>query len=90
MLKFFAQLPEAELQHSSFGCFDYEPYGELLRFPVHMIRQRHRQLVAKAYELLERKADGRELVTVKPDLYLAHPSGRGLRWDQRSSRTRDA
>ena len=89
LLKFFAQLPEAELQQSSFGCFDYEPYGELLRFPVHMIRQRHRQLVANAYELLEKKTDGHELVTVKPELYLAHPSGHGLRWGQRSPRKRE-
>ncbi len=80
LLKFFAELPEAELQQSSFGCFDYEPYGELLRFPVHMIRQRHRQLVANAYELLEKKTAGHQLVTVKPELYLAHPSGRGVRW----------
>lgn len=90
LLRFFAQLPEAELQRSSVGCFDYEPYGELLRFPIHMIRQRHRQLVAKAYELLNGKTDGHELVTVKPELYLAHPSGRGLQWGQRSGRKTDA
>ena len=90
LLKFLVRLPEAELQQSSFGCFDYEPYGELLRFPVHMIRQRHRQLVNNAYELLERKTGGHELVTVKPELYLAHPSGHGLQWGQRAGRRADA
>ncbi len=88
LLRFLVELPEAELQQSSFGCFDYEPYGELLRFPVHMIRQRHRQLLTTAYELLEKKTDGHDLITVKPELYLAHPSGRGLRWGQQRATSR--
>ena len=71
MLRFLGELPEAELGGTSFGCFDYEPYGELLRFPVHMIRQRHRQLARRAYELLEQQASGNVLVTVEPELYPA-------------------
>lgn len=75
LLHFLMQLPEAELQSASIGCFDYEPYGELLRFPVHMIRQRHRQLARRAYELLEQRANGNVLVTVEPEIYPAHQSG---------------
>ena len=71
VLRFLAGLPEAELRPLSLGCFDYEPYGELLRLPVHMVRQRHRQLVRSAYELLDQRAGGNVLVTVEPELYPA-------------------
>lgn len=73
LLRFLGRLPEAELQSASIGCFDYEPYGELLRLPVHMIRQRHRQLVRRAYEMLDRRVTGGILETVEPELYLARP-----------------
>lgn len=72
LLRVLIDIPEDELKDVSIGCFDYEPYGELLRFPVHMMRQRHRQLVSKAYELLEDQPESRELLTVKPELYKAH------------------
>ena len=71
LLRFLGRLPEAELQDVSFGCFDYEPYAELLRFPTHMIRQRHRQLVRRAYDLLDRRVTGAVLETVEPELLLA-------------------
>ncbi|RCW80493.1 LacI family DNA-binding transcriptional regulator [Paracoccus lutimaris] len=71
LLRFLVELPEAELQSVSMGCFDYDPYGELLRVPVHMIRQRHRQLVRTAYELMDQPPEHPELVTVKPELYPA-------------------
>ena len=73
LLRFLGELPEAELQAVSLGCFDYDPYGELLRVPVHMIRQRHRQLVKKAYELMERQPEQPELISVQPELYPARP-----------------
>ena len=86
LLTFLIKLPETELQEISVGCFDYEPYGELLRFPVHMVRQRHRQLVTKAFGFLDDQAAKPDLVMVKPELYLAHPSGRGVQWSEQGSR----
>jgi len=77
VLRFLAERPEAELRDFSLGCFDYEPYGELLRIPVHMVRQRHRQLVANAWDQLEHHPTEANLVTVQPELYLArrpHPA----------------
>ena len=71
LLRFLGQLPEAELQATSFGCFDYEPYGTLMRFPVHMIRQRHHLLIQRAYELLEKRAAGNVLLTVEPEVFRA-------------------
>lgn len=70
-MRFAVNLPESELQETSIGCFDYEPYGSLLRFPIHMIRQRHKQLVLKAYSLFEDGISGDTLVMVEPELYPA-------------------
>ncbi|SFD41016.1 LacI family DNA-binding transcriptional regulator [Salipiger profundus] len=70
VLRFLATLPEAELQRCAVGCFDYEPFGQLLRFPVHMIRQRHQMLIQRAFALLE--AGGPPSVEiVQPELYRA-------------------
>nr|WP_319486314.1 LacI family DNA-binding transcriptional regulator [uncultured Cohaesibacter sp.] len=72
ILRFLLTLPEEEVRACSMGCFDYEPFGELLRFPVHMIRQRHRALIATAFELLETKAGPGTLIKVEPKLFSAH------------------
>jgi len=72
-LRFLATLPEHELSACAFGCFDYEPFGQLLRFPVHMMRQRHKMLVQRAFALLE--ADSPPVIEqVQPELYRARPS----------------
>lgn len=69
-LRFLATLPEHELRACAFGCFDYEPLGQLLRFPVHMMRQRHKMLVQRAFALLE--ADSAPVIEqVQPELYRA-------------------
>ncbi|MCB2127712.1 MAG: LacI family DNA-binding transcriptional regulator [Rhodobacteraceae bacterium] len=71
LLRFLVDVPETEFQHVSVGCFDYEPYGEFLRFPVHMIRQRHRQLVRKAFEFLDQPPADNALLMVAAELRLA-------------------
>ena len=71
ILQFLVQRPEAELHNVSIGCFDYEPYGQWLRFPVHMIRQRHRQLIRTAFDLLDNSQDEDHLVQIAPELYPA-------------------
>ncbi|EBA06121.1 LacI family DNA-binding transcriptional regulator [Sagittula stellata] len=70
VLRFLATLPEHELDACAFGCFDYEPLGQLLRFPVHMMRQRHKMLVRRAFALLGE--DGKPVIEqVQPELYRA-------------------
>ncbi|MGQ7848081.1 LacI family DNA-binding transcriptional regulator [Granulosicoccus sp. 3-233] len=71
ILQFLVQRPETELHKVSIGCFDYEPYGQWLRFPVHMIRQRHRQLIRTAFDLLDSGQDENQLVLIAPELYPA-------------------
>ena len=72
VLKFLATIPEKEIRNCSLGCFDYEPFGTLLRFPVHMIRQRHKELVKHAFQLLDEKAEAGTLIEVPPQIYRAH------------------
>lgn len=67
-LRFLATLPEDELTACAIGCFDYEPLGQLLRFPVHMMRQRHKMLVQRAFALLEAQSPP-ILEMVQPELY---------------------
>ena len=69
-LRFLATLPEEELDACAIGCFDYEPLGQLLRFPVHMMRQRHKMLVQRAFALLEAKSPP-VIEMVQPELYRA-------------------
>ncbi|SNY92228.1 transcriptional regulator, LacI family [Cohaesibacter sp. ES.047] len=71
VLRFLAIIPEADLRNCSIGFFDFEPFGMLLRFPVHMVRQRHRELIKQAFKLLESKAEPGTLVTVTPVIYKA-------------------
>lgn len=70
VMRFVATLPEDELKACAFGCFDYEPFGQLLRFPVHMVRQRHKKLVQRAFWLLENDSPP-VLEQVEPELYKA-------------------
>jgi len=70
VLSFLATLHEHDLDACAFGCFDYEPFGQLLRFPVHMMRQRHKMLVRRAFALLG--GDGTPVIEqVQPELYRA-------------------
>ena len=71
VLRYLVSLPEDEILTCSMGCFDYEPFGSLLRFPVHMIRQRPRELIRAAFQLLEEKAPAGTLITVQPELFYA-------------------
>lgn len=68
VLKFLSRLPEAEVSRCTIGCFDYDPFGVLLRFPVHMIRQRTNALVKKAYACIESGSKEPSLELVKPEL----------------------
>ncbi|MCC5961400.1 MAG: LacI family DNA-binding transcriptional regulator [Rhodobacteraceae bacterium] len=70
VLRFLATLPEDELTACAFGCFDYEPFGQLLRFPVHMIRQRHKMLVQRAFALMETTSPP-VIEYVQPEMYRA-------------------
>ena len=66
--RFLGRLPEGAIAACAFGCFDYDPFGTLLRFPLRMVRQRADLIVAEAYRQLDEGASGPGLVRIAPDL----------------------
>ena len=68
-LRFLAKLPETQIAACAFACYDYEPLGAHLRFALPMVRQRHRSLVRRAYQLLDEGTTGPHLEMVRPELY---------------------
>ena len=68
VVRFLGGLSESEIAGCAFGCFDYDPFGTLLRFPVHMVRQRADLIVAEAYRQLDAGTSRPDLVQIAPDL----------------------
>jgi LacI family fructose operon transcriptional repressor len=68
VLEFLSRLPEVELRQCTIGCFDYDPFCALLRFPVHMVRQRTQSLIRLAYECIESGSQDPCLILVKPEM----------------------
>lgn len=67
-LSYFVTLPAKAFDHCVIGCYDYDPFGAFLQFPVHMVRQNSDGLIAKAYELFEAKTTDPVLVKIEPEL----------------------
>jgi len=55
-------------ENSTIGCYDYDPFGAFLQFPVHMVRQNSNRLIAKAYELIEEGTTTPKLIEIEPEL----------------------
>ncbi|MCU0912279.1 MAG: LacI family DNA-binding transcriptional regulator [Rhodobacteraceae bacterium] len=68
VVRFLGGLSEDAIAACTFGCFDYDPFGTLLRFPLRMVRQRADLIVAEAYRQLDAGASGPRLVRIAPDL----------------------
>lgn len=68
VVRFLGHLPERDIAACVFGCFDYDPFGTLLRFPLRMVRQRADRIVAEAYRQLDSGDSGPALVQIAPDL----------------------
>lgn len=74
-LSVLSQIPEPEIRKCSIGCYDYEPLGRLLRFPVTMIRQRANKLIETAYGIIDSEQTEPERVLIKPELIESIHSG---------------
>ena len=68
VLSYFMTLPPAAFATSIIGCFDYDPFAAFLQFPMYMVRQNSKQLIATAYELLESRTSDPVLIEIEPDL----------------------
>lgn len=67
LMRFLAHHPHETLPDTVVGCYDYDPFGSFLPFPVFMIRQDSEAMIAKGFAILD--ADRRPPVT-----YLVQPT----------------
>ncbi|MGB8812499.1 MAG: LacI family DNA-binding transcriptional regulator [Paracoccaceae bacterium] len=67
-LSYLAHLPPEAFSQSVIGCYDYDPFGAFLQFPVHMMRQNSKEMILRAYALLDAGVDGPVLEMVTPVL----------------------
>lgn len=67
-LSYLVHLAPEAFSQSVIGCYDYDPFGAFLQFPVFMVRQNSKELIRKAYALLESGASGPALEMVAPEL----------------------
>ena len=73
VVRFLRTLPVEEVCNCSIGCFDWDPYIELLHFPVMMVRQDVGQMINEAYRLLDTKRKGDEKIHLIPTIFV--PAG---------------
>ncbi|MCP4384443.1 MAG: LacI family DNA-binding transcriptional regulator [Hyphomicrobiales bacterium] len=74
VLGFLVERPKADFDRCAIGCYDFDPYGAFLQFPVDMVRQRSNRLITKAYEFIDTDARAPALVMVEPELFAARRS----------------
>lgn len=68
-LRFLGGLPDAQLAQCAFGSYDWDPYAECLRFPVHMVRQNVEGLMAEAFRAIDGEGlRAGQVVQVRPQL----------------------
>ncbi|MDZ4095134.1 MAG: LacI family DNA-binding transcriptional regulator [Paracoccaceae bacterium] len=69
-LSYLAHLPPEAFAQSVIGCYDYDPFGAFLQFPVHMVRQNSKEMILRAFALLDEGVAGPVLEMVAPNLVL--------------------
>lgn len=52
LMRFLAQHPHETFADIVVGCYDYDPFGSFLPFPVFMIRQDSEAMITKGFEIL--------------------------------------
>lgn len=71
LLRFMAQHPHETFADIVVGCYDYDPFGSFLPFPVIMIRQDSESMLAKGFELIEEARPAVQIHLIQPEL--VHP-----------------
>ncbi|MEN3397135.1 substrate-binding domain-containing protein [Brucella melitensis] len=68
LLRFMAEHPGEPLNDIVIGCYDYDPFASFLPFPVISILQDVEGMIAKAFDLMERRVTEPELHLIMPKL----------------------
>lgn len=69
------------------GCFDYDPFGSFLPFPVYMIRPNIPEMLEKGFGLLDTPEDAPRITLVEPQLVLPRTALEGPLDDLKDSIT---
>ncbi len=77
VLGHFVTLPHEAFDGSVIGCYDYDPFGAFLRFPVHMMRQNSDALISAAFAQFDTGDFSPRLIMIKPDLIAPRTIYRG-------------
>jgi len=67
-LRFLGQHPHETFTDIVIGCYDYDPFGSFLPFPVLMIRQDVERMLAKAFEIMDGPRPAVEIHLIRPEL----------------------
>lgn len=68
LLRFMGKHTGETFEDIVVGCFDYDPFGSFLPFPVYMIRPNISEMLEKGFELLDTTENGCRIVLVEPQL----------------------
>lgn len=67
-LSYLVNLPADAFAETAVGCYDYDPFGSFLQFPVHMVAQNSRELIHRCFALLDANVRDPVLDMVAPEL----------------------
>lgn len=67
-MSYLVRLPPESFSETAIGCYDYDPFGAFLPFPVHMVAQNASALIARGFALLDAGVEEPVLEMVAPDL----------------------
>lgn len=70
LLRFMSAHPTETFSDLVVGCFDYDPFGSFLPFPVLMMRQDVEGMITKAFELIEQPHSSPIVHQLHPQLVL--------------------
>ncbi|MFS8114012.1 LacI family DNA-binding transcriptional regulator [Rhizobium jaguaris] len=68
LLRFMSAHPHETFADLVVGCYDYDPFGSFLPFPVIMMRQDVEGMITKAFELIEETQTPPRIHLIQPDL----------------------
>ena len=68
ILRYFSRLPREQFSDITVGCYDYDPFASFMHFPVIMVRQNVKMMMAEAFRIMENSTDSIEISVVEPSL----------------------
>jgi LacI family fructose operon transcriptional repressor len=68
LLRFMSQHPDEAFADIVVGCYDYDPFGSFLPFPVIMIRQDADAMITKAFQILSENRPAVRTYLIQPHL----------------------